>query len=114
MKYEKNKFYDKDDNEIDEVKGFFTEAHRFTGVYCDIHGNTYFYNDGVFHNDDDLPSIIMVNGDKHWYDQGVRHREGFPATIYSDVDKPDEYYYNGTKINLEEILKTVQNNVDKG
>lgn len=106
MNYKKDTYYDVDDNVIN----IGNDVLDFTGTYCDLNGNIYTYVEGMFHSINDEPSIIMVNGDKHWYKHGVQHRENKPAIIF--VDKPCEYYYNGERIKLEDYLGQVKKGVD--
>ena len=38
--------------------------------------------DGEIHRENDLPALIYVNGEKHWYKYGQCHRENdMPAVI---------------------------------
>ena len=91
----------------------------------------FYYKNGLYHRDNDLPAIIADNGSKHWFINGKRHRIGNPAVMYStgsqiwyfdDVmhreDGPayiipnvnDRWYFRGKRIhcsNLKEFKRLV-------
>jgi antitoxin component YwqK of YwqJK toxin-antitoxin module len=52
-------------------------------------GNLYWHRDGKIHRENDMPSIIMNNGDKYWYINGVPSR--------SDMSLPYIEMSNGKK-----------------
>jgi hypothetical protein len=54
-------------------------------------GNLYWHKDGLLHRDNDLPSMIMNNGDKYWYTNGNigRLNECLP---YIEKTNGDKYY----------------------
>lgn len=45
------------------------------------------------HRENDLPAIEYNNGDKIWYKNGVKHREGKPAVIFADGHQ--EWWFKG-------------------
>jgi len=48
-------------------------------------GNKYWYKNGLYHREKDLPAVIYSDRDMYWYKNGIQHRENDkPAVIYSD------------------------------
>jgi len=48
-------------------------------------GNNYWYKNGNYHRDKDLPAIIWYDGDMFWFENGEYHRENDkPAIIHNN------------------------------
>jgi len=45
------------------------------------------------HREEDLPAIEYVNGDRIWYKNGNKHREGNPAVVFKDGHQ--EWWFEG-------------------
>jgi len=45
------------------------------------------------HREEDLPAIEYFNGDKIWYKNNQKHREGKPAVIFTDGHQ--EWWFEG-------------------
>ena len=76
---------------------------------------TEFYLGTKLHNFDDLPAVIYYDKEKHWYKNGLLHRDNRPARItiwqgmmwdqywyqngllHRDEDKPAKIKWNGTE-----------------
>ena len=56
-------------------------------------GVKFWFLNGKFHRENDLPAIEYPDGTKEWYLNGKPHREKDPAIEYSDGTK--EWYLNG-------------------
>ncbi len=56
---------------------------------------------------EDGPAVILKNGDKEWYLNGLAHREDGPAVICSDGIV--EYWLNDTHYEYKEWLDRVTN-----
>ena len=65
---------------------------NFTGKH-EFCGDKHWYKDGVLHREDG-PAIEMTNGDKYWYINGMLHREDGPAVEYTFRV---EWWYEGKK-----------------
>jgi len=123
--------------DTDTVRGeFLTQAphpvqtidhgHGITQVF-DGEGNEYWYRNGKFHKDNDLPAITWADGTQLWFRNGRLHRDNdLPAVIYAcgtqkwfrngnlhrDNDLPAiiwsvgdrEWYCNGTCYRKDEEL----------
>jgi len=57
-----------------------------------INGNTHWYLDGVLHREDG-PASVWSNGDKVWYKHGIIHRDNGPAVECGSGDQ--HWYING-------------------
>jgi hypothetical protein len=57
-------------------------------IKVDPVGNKWWYKDGVRHRDGDLPAVEQADGNKFWYKDGKLHREG---------DLPAIEWVSGTK-----------------
>lgn len=44
---------------------------------------------------------FFMNKTRNWYKNGVKHREDGPAVIHFMYDKPNEYWYLGNQIKVE-------------
>jgi hypothetical protein len=62
-------------------------------------GSKYYFINGKYHRDGNLPAIEYPNGTKYYYLNDRPHREDGPAVEYSDGDK--EFHLYG-KFYLEE------------
>jgi ribonuclease BN (tRNA processing enzyme) len=57
-------------------------------------GDHHWYKEGIAHRDGDLPAKIRSNGDQEWYKEGKQHRDGdLPAGIWANGDQ--EWYKEG-------------------
>jgi hypothetical protein len=66
-------------------------------TYENKNGNQYWYKNGKYHRDNDLPALIRVNGDQLWFKNGLQHRDNdLPAIIYSNGDQ--KWFKNGNQI----------------
>lgn len=54
------------------------------------------------HSSDDQPSVVQIDGSKHWHFMNHCHRINGPAIIYND-SVPDWYYYLGTFYKESEV-----------
>jgi hypothetical protein len=62
--------------------------------YYNKNGNQFWYQNGKYHRDNDLPAIIFICGSQYWYKNGLRHRDNdLPAVIYANGDQT--WYQNG-------------------
>jgi hypothetical protein len=59
-------------------------------------GDQYWCQNGKCHRDNNLPAFIGVNGDQEWYRNDVRHRDDGPAVIRADGLK--RWYVDGVFI----------------
>lgn len=64
---------------------------NFTGM-ANILGDKHYFKDGIRHREDG-PAVELVNGDKEYYVDGLLHREDGPAIIWADGYK--KYFLNG-------------------
>jgi len=59
-----------------------------TRIFCtiDSYGHKTWKNkEGKIHRDNDLPAIILADGNQHWYKEGKCHRDNDqPAVIHPD------------------------------
>jgi hypothetical protein len=54
-------------------------------TYENKNGDQYWYKNGLYHRDNDLPAIIFSDGDQYWYKNGKINRDNdLPAVIFSD------------------------------
>ena len=64
--------------------------------YKCTYGRSIWYKNGEYHRDNDLPAMILENGDQGWYKDGKLHRENdLPAIICENGDQG--WYKNGKK-----------------
>jgi hypothetical protein len=62
-------------------------------------GDKGWYKDGKRHRDGDSPAYVTRNGDKYWYKDGKLHRDGdSPAVVNSNGDK---YWYKDGKLHRD-------------
>jgi len=83
----------------------FTENNLTYDVIECLNGAKHWYKNGVLHRDDG-PSIEWDNGYKSWWKNGERHRDDGPAIEYANGEK--DYWYNGEylgHINSDKELK---------
>jgi hypothetical protein len=76
---------------------------------------TDYYDDaGEWHREDNLPAVILKNGDKFYFEHGKRHRTDGPAI---DCAKPNgihpaqQYFYQGRYIECqttEEFIRSIK------
>ena len=76
-----------------------TEAELFEAlkyrIEVDRHGTRRYYNSaGQLHRDDG-PAVVWRDGDKEWYQNGLRHRDVDPAVVWYNGD--EEWYQNGLR-----------------
>ena len=65
-------------------------------IIIEFSNDKYWYKNGVFHRDNDLPAIEYADGYKAWYKNGERHRgNDLPAIEYSNGYK--EWFKNGIR-----------------
>jgi len=64
----------------------------------DAFGNKRWYKEGMRHREGG-PAVEYVSGEKHWYKEGMRHREGGPAVEYSNGAK---LWYKEGKLHRED------------
>jgi hypothetical protein len=50
---------------------------------------SFWYKNGKYHRDNDLPAMVFKSGTQEWYKNGEHHR---------DNDMPASIYFNGTQI----------------
>jgi hypothetical protein len=63
----------------------------------DENGNRYWYKNGEFDRENDLPAIIFSNGNKYWYKNGKFHRDNdLPAVILARSGRR-KWYKNGNR-----------------
>jgi antitoxin component YwqK of YwqJK toxin-antitoxin module len=61
----------------------------------DEYGNQFWYKNGKFHRDNDLPAMIFSDGRQFWFKNGQMHRDNdLPATIYPN-GQLQEWFQNG-------------------
>ena len=60
----------------------------------DENGDKFWYQNGLRHRENG-PAIELSNGNKHWYQNGKLNRENGPAIELSNGDK--EYWVNGVR-----------------
>ena len=73
-------------------------------------GNKYYYIEDVLHRDGGPAIEYITSGIKKWYKMGLLHREDGPA-IETNMEKYNEYWYNGKKIecnSTEEFVKLLK------
>ena len=76
------------------------ETHRIN-----IYGDQYWYKNGKYHRDNDLPAIILINGCQYWYKNGLQHRDNdLPAVIEANGDL---YWYINGKCHRDNDLPAV-------
>ena len=69
------------------------------------YGEKFWYDsNGKFHRDDG-PAVIYADGDKAWYQHGVRHRADDPAII--GADGTEYWYLNHTQLTFDEWIDKV-------
>ena len=57
-------------------------------TYKNIYGVKFWCKNGKQHRDNDLPAVILANGDQHWYKNGNLHRDNdLPAVIMANGDQ---------------------------
>ena len=64
-------------------------------VEVDIYGNRWYYNPANQLNRTDGPAVEWSNGNKSWYQNGLRHRTDGPAIEYTTGS--EEWYQNGLR-----------------
>ena len=75
-------------------------------IKIDKYGTKFYYKNGKFHRDNDLPAIEYANGGKIYYKNGKLHRDnGLPAIEYSNGTK---HYYKNGKIHRDNGLPAVE------
>lgn len=76
----------------EEIPTFFRE---FTnGTYTSPYGYVFTVKDGYVHSENDMPAVIRANGDKAWYQYGLKHRDNdLPAVI--DINGGRIWYQHG-------------------
>jgi hypothetical protein len=73
-----------------------------TSYKRDEYGDQWWYKDGHWHRDGDLPAVMWATGDQFWYKNGQQHRDGDrPAVIWADGDR--HWYRNGKEYTPGEI-----------
>lgn len=81
-----------------EGKTYFRgKLHTFFDVpFVDEFGNKFWYKNGEYHRDNDLPAMIWEDGVKEWYQNGQSHRDNdLPAIEWPNGYK--EWYKYGDK-----------------
>jgi len=74
-------------------------------IIKDFSGNiSYKTEDGKFHRDDG-PALILISGQKSWYQNGKLHREDGPAIQYPEGD--ERFYLNHICVSKEEWNKQI-------
>ena len=77
--------------ELKNIKLKLLETYRTTQ-----NGDQFWYKNGKYHRDNDLPAVISKDGDQFWYKNGKRHRDNdLPAFI--TVNGHQYWYQNGLK-----------------
>jgi len=81
--------------------------------YKKICGNQYWYKNGDFHRDNDLPAAISSSGSQIWYKNGKIHRDNnLPAIIFSN-DGTQIWYKNGEKHRDNDLPAEIWSNGDQ-
>ena len=68
---------------------------KITGLVIVRDGDKHWFLNGLFHREDG-PACEYENGDKYWYLNGKRHREDGPAIEWENGSKA--WYLNGKEI----------------
>lgn len=84
--------------------------------YCDCIKNEYYYKDGQYHRGNDLPAVILRDGNgnitkQEWYKNGLRHREGDnPSYIVTNSNgriECEKWYKNGIPTRENNLANSV-------
>ena len=80
------------------------ELHSFNDQpACYDHlGNKEWYKDNLLHREGDKPAIIITNGFKMYYKNGIKTRIGKPAVIFPNGKV--EYWLEGVKYDKEDYF----------
>ena len=74
----------------------------------DKYGSKHWYINGLLHREDG-PAIEWIDGHKHWFLNGKLHREDGPAIEWADGAK--YWFYKGKRISCkdnEEFLRMIK------
>jgi hypothetical protein len=73
---------------------------------------SFWYKNGKYHRDNDLPAIVFKSGTQKWYKDGQLHRDcDMPACIYSDGSF--HYYINGKRHRINDCAIIRMNGKNK-
>jgi hypothetical protein len=81
---------EKSSAQLEKLKKAFTElCVEESDPEIDVCGAKRWYKlfDGVkkLHRENDLPAVILADGDQHWYQYGKRHRGGINPQLYATM-----------------------------
>jgi len=75
-------------------------------IEIDVNGDKHWYLNGQRHREDG-PAIEDVNGSKYWYLNNKFHREDGPAIEWADGSK--SWYLNGKAYSEQEYWEEIEN-----
>ena len=84
---------------VETYNNYLKNCPNFTGSLIDLDGDVSYFNNGLKHRKKG-PAVIWANGTKMWYKNGYHHRENGPAIEYTDGDK--RWYFNGQEYTEQE------------
>ena len=75
-------------------------------------GSQFWYQNGKYHRDNDLPAMILKNGDQYWMKNGLQHRDNdLPAIISANGDQ--YWMKNGLQHRDNDLPATILINGDQ-
>lgn len=92
------------DGSVSDYRDYFRTLHRLDGPAIEYHGDEFWYQNGLLHRVGE-PATVGQGGDKCYYQNDLLHRLDGPAAEFSNGEK--YWYINGKQLSEEEFEKHI-------